>query len=192
MKKIVMFVITGIMMMGIASCGGSNTAQIADAEELLVNVWAEYQETAAEDIQFPIGGGNAETMVMDVPAAFDLALASAQDELVYTYCFPLENMEVVDNAATAMNMMMSNNFTTAAYHVVSPEEVQNVVDGIKETTEANQWMCGLPESFIIVTVGDEYVVSAYGNGQVMDAYKAAFDSVYGNLAEVVVEESLAE
>ena len=54
----------------------------------------------------------------------------------------------------------------------------------------NQWMCGFPEKMFIVTLGDNYVVSAFGNGMVMDAMKTAFTTVYGDAAVFAVEESL--
>ena len=53
-------------------------------------------------------------------------------------------------------------------------------------------MCGFPEKLIIVTVGDDYVVSAFGNGMVMDAFKTAITTVYGDAAAFSVEENLAE
>ena len=56
----------------------------------------------------------------------------------------------------------------------------------------NQWMCGFPETLIIVTVGEDYVVSAFGNGQVIEAFKTAITTVYGDAAVVSVEENLAQ
>jgi hypothetical protein len=54
----------------------------------------------------------------------------------------------------------------------------------------NQWMCGFPEKMIIVTVGDEYVVSAFGNGMVIDAFETAITTVYGDAAVVSEKENL--
>ena len=49
-----------------------------------------------------------------------------------------------------------------------------------------------PEKLIVVTVNGDYVVSAFGNGQVIDAFKTAITSVYGDAAVVSVEENLAQ
>ena len=50
----------------------------------------------------------------------------------------------------------------------------------------------MPEKLIIVTVGENYVVSVFGNGQVIDAFKTAIITVYGDNAVVNVEENLAQ
>ena len=50
-------------------------------------------------------------------------------------------------------------------------------------------MCGFPETLIIVQVGDSYLVSAYGNGELIENFKTKLVNTYA-YAEVVVEESL--
>ena len=193
MKKLLALLIAGVMVLGCVACGkGKQSVEIQDANEILTKVWNKYNETATEDWKFQISGGNVETMVMDAPATFDVTLEGATDELMYSYCIPEGAIEKVDDVATAMNMMMSNNFTTAAYHVTDATNVEIVFNGIKTATLNNQWMCGMPEKFIVVTVGDSYIVSAFGLAEVIDTYEAAFTAVYGNAATVVVEENIAE
>ena len=50
-------------------------------------------------------------------------------------------------------------------------------------------MCGFPETLIIVTVDDNYVISAFGNGQIIETFKNKTTSVFED-ATVVYEESL--
>ena len=202
MKKLVALLLATAMMFTCVACGGNagNNAdgnnevkvEIASAEELLTKTWDEYKASAGEDLQFMIGGGNAETMVMDAPATFDPTIEYAEDALLMSYCIPAETVAKTDDIATMMNMMMSNNFTAAAYHVADVADVETVVGSIKETTLNNQWMCGMPEKLIIVTVGEDYVVSAYGIGAVVDAFEAALTTVYGDAVVVTVEENIAE
>ena len=202
MKKLVALLLATAMMFTCVACGGNGgdagnnggetKVEITDANEVLTKVWDEYKVSAGEDMQFPIGGGNMETAVMDAPAKYDTTLEYAEDTLVMSYCIPVESIAMTDDIATMMNMMMANNFTSAAYHIADAANVQTVVDGIKNTTLNNQWMCGMPEKLVIVTVGEDYVVSAFGNGAVIDAFKAALTTVYGDAAVVSVEESLAE
>ena len=180
-----------------AACGknaenAGTKVEIADANDILTKVWNEYKTSASEDIQFPIAGGNVEAMVMDAPAKFDVTLEGAKETLTFSYCIPAEAIDMTDDVATMMNMMMANNFTSAAYHVADAANVETVVSSIKDATLNNQWMCGFPEKLIIVTVGEDYVVSAFGNGQVIEAFKTAITTVYGDAAVVSVEESLAE
>ena len=205
MKKLVAILLAGAMALGCVACGNTNNnttntedtqsttqVEIENANEILAKVWTEYNAKASDDMKFPIAGGNMAMGVMDASADFDLTAEGAQDELVYSYCIPEETIAMIDDAATMMNMMMANNFTSAAYHVTDAANVETVVASIKDATMNNQWMCGFPETLIIATVGDSYVVTAFGNGQVIEAIKTAITTVYGDAAVVVVEESLAQ
>ena len=206
MKKLLVLLLAATMTFTLAACGGnadsgenketsgSETAkvEIADANEILTKAWDEYKASAGDDLQFPIGGGYGESMVMDAPAKFDVEAEGAKDMLVYSFCIPAEAIEMTDDVAAMMNMMMANNFTSAAYHVTDAANVETVVAGIKDATLNNQWMCGFPEKLIIVTVGEDYVVSAFGNGMVIDAFETAITTVYGDAAVVSAAENLVE
>jgi len=197
MKKLILLLATVAMVLASVACGGkeaeNNNApkvEIADANEILTKVWEDYKTSASEEIQFPVAGGNVEAMVMDSSAKFELTYEGAKEVLVYSYCIPEESIDMTDDIATMMNMMMSNNFTSAAYHVADAANVETVVNSIKDATLNNQWMCGFPEKLIVVTI-DDYVVSAFGNGMVIDAFKTAITNVYGDAAVFAVEENLA-
>lgn len=196
MKKLVGLLLAVAMIFACAACGknvenSGTKVEIADANEILTKVWNEYKTSASEDIQFPIAGGNVEAMIMDAPGKFDITLEGAKETLTFSYCIPAEAIDMMDDVATMMNMMMANNFTCGAYHVADAANVETVVSNIKNATLNNQWMCGFPEKLIIVTVGGDYVVSAFGNGMVIDAIKSAVTTVYGDAAVVSVEENLA-
>lgn len=211
MKKLAVLLLVGVMAFSSVACGnsgdaGKNTQQnsettnngaeqnveIADANDILTKVWAEYNAKAGDDVKFPIGGGNVETMVMDAPAKFDVTLEGAEDTLVYSYCIPAESIAMTDDIATMIHMMNANTFSAASYHITEVTNVQTVIDSIKNATLNNRWMCGFPEKLIIVTVGDDYVVSAFGNGQLIETFKTAITTVYGDAAVVTVEEALAQ
>lgn len=211
MKKLAVLLLIGVMAFSSVACGnsgetGKNTQQnseatnnggeqnteIADANDILTKVWTEYNTKAGDDLKFPIGGGNVENMIMDVPAKFDLTLEGAQDTLSNSYCMPADTIAMTDDIATMFHMMNANTFSGAAYHVTEVANVQTVADSIKNATLNNQWMCGFPEQLIIVTIGDDYVVSAFGSGQLIETFKTAITTVYGNAAVVTVEESLAQ
>ena len=205
MKKLLVLLLATAMTFACVACGNAENGEnkgttenetvkveIADANEILTKTWDEYKASASQDIQFPIGGGYGESMVMDAPAKFDVTAEGAKDMLIYSFCIPAEAIDMTDDVAAMMNMMMANNFTSAAYHVTDVANVETVVSGIKDATLNNQWMCGFPEKLIIVTVGEDYVVSAFGNGMVIDAFETAITTVYGDAAVVSVQENLAE
>ncbi len=203
LKKLAALLLAGTMMFTCVACGGNGgnqggtnngaaTVEITDATELITKVWDEYKTSAGEDLQFPIGGGDAENMTMDVPGKYDVSIEGGADGLAVTYCVPADVVSMTDDVATAVNMMMSNNFASAVLHVTDAAKVETVVSSIKDATMNNQWMCGMPEKLIIVTVDEDYVVTAYGLEAVIDAYKAAITIVYGDAAVVSVEESIAQ
>ena len=203
MKKLMVLLLAAAMTFTCVACGGGagnegtgNTGgtkvEIADANDILGKTWTEYRKSAGEDLQFPVGGGNAENMVMDEPAKYDTTLEYAGETLLASFCAPEEVVAMTDDVATLMNMMMANNFTAASYHVTDKANVEKVVTGLKEATLNNQWMCGMPEKLIIATVGEDYVVSVFGNGQVIDAFKACLTTVYGDAVVYSVEENIAQ
>ena len=207
MKKLTALLLAAAMVFTCVACGNSGnageagnagdggSATIKDATELLSNAWKEYNNSASDDMKFAVGGGNIENfelIVMDDAGKCDTSLEGAKDALSVSFCIPMDAIDMTDDAANMMNMMMANNFSAAAYHVADKANVEKVVAGIKDATLNNQWMCGFPEKLIVVTVNDDYVVSAFGNGQVIDAFKAAISTVYGDAAVVSVEENLAQ
>lgn len=209
MKKFVALLIAGVMIIGCTACGNSSSdnggadkessstnaensnmsVEIKDANDVLTKLWEKYTEIAPEEQKFMIFGGDSENLVDGAPGKYDLSKA---EDLEVQYCISSDAIALVDDAAAMMNAMNANIFSSAAYHVKDKENLQTVVDEIKERTLNNQWMCGFPETLIIVTVGDDYVVSAFGNAQAIGNVKAAFAAIYDSAAVVAVEESLAE
>ena len=197
MKKLSSILLVVAMVFACIACGNTknNGAEVKDATEILTKAWEEYNKSASEDLKFPVGGGNIENfelIVMDNAGKCDTSLEGAKDALSTSFCISADAIDMTDDVANMMNMMMANNFSAAAYHIADKANVEKVVNDIKDKTMNNQWMCGFPEKLIIVTVNDDYVVSAFGNGQVIEAFKTAITTVYGKAAVVSVEENLAQ
>ena len=152
------------------------------AEGVLNAIWATYEE----ENMFAAGGGDSQNMVMDGPGKFD---ATNTEELDVTLGFPTDYVDKIDDAASLMHMMNANTFTGGVFHVTNADDVSAVCDALKENIMNRQWMCGFPETLIIVTVDDNYVISAFGNGQIIETFKNKISGVYDN-ATVVYEESL--
>lgn len=188
MKKIASVLLVAMLALCLTACGGgkdnnAGTVEIKDAAEILTTVWGAYEE----DEMFPAGGGDSENMSMEGPAKFDIAKA---EELTYQLNFPAEFVEKIDDAASMVHMMNLNTFTAGAFHVADTADMSAVVDAIKDKVMNNHWMCGFPETLIIVQIGDNYVVSAYGNGELIANFQTKLLAAYEGAAEVVVEESL--
>lgn len=149
---------------------------------ILQYIWSTYEE----ENKFAAGGGDSANMMMDEPGAFDV---NNTEELDATLGFPTDFADKIDDAASLMHMMNANTFTSGVYHVASADDVTAVADAIKENIMNRQWLCGFPETLIIVTVDDNYVISAFGNGQIIETFKNKTTSVFQD-ATVVYEESL--
>lgn len=157
--------------------------QITDANEILTKVWATYQE----DEKFAAVGGHYESYTDGGPAKYDI---TKTEDMEASFCIPLEAIAMVDDAASLQHGMNVNNFTAAAYHLKNSADMQSLIDDIKNMTMNNQWLCGFPERLVIITVGDEYVVTAFGNGEIIDNFKNKLLAVYDNVPKLVVNEDL--
>ena len=94
-----------------------------------------------------------------------------------------------DNGASMIHMMNANTFTGAAFHVKDAADVKTFEDGLKEAVLNNQWMCGFPEKLVLCQLGEQYVVSAFGNGEMIEYFKTQLQEQYPGVT-VVAEESL--
>ena len=195
MKKRIVLLICGMMILSLFGCGKKEdvtetpapeaaTVDVADATELLTNVWGTYTEAEL----FPIGGGDYENVVMDTPGKYDVSKAEEMDSVLG---LPQSNAAMIDDAASMMHMMNANTFTCGAYHLTDASKQQAFADALKENIMNRQWMCGFPDTLLIASVGDEYVVSAFGNAEIMETFKTKLTAQY-EAAEVMYEESLVQ
>ena len=123
---------------------------------------------------------------MDGPGAFGLTAAEAGENINAMLGFPADLVSKIDSAASLMHMMNANTFTAGAYHFVDAADKDASVETIKSNILARQWMCGFPETLIIVDLGGNTLLTAFGNGQVVDAFKTTTLSTFEG-ATVVVE-----
>ena len=188
MKKFLAMFMTVVMMAGFAACGSGdgkgNKENIESPVALLTAVW----DTYGEDDMFPVmGGGGSETAepVMNAPGKF---VTDSSDMLDYTLGLPAASASKIDDAASIMHMMNANTFTCGAFHVAKANDVTAVSDSLKENILNRQWMCGFPDKLVVITV-DDYVVSAFGNEEMINTFKTKLMAVYKS-AVLVYEEAI--
>lgn len=185
MKKVLSMLLIGAMVLSLAACGKSAEEEVVnDAPvDVLTKVW----ETYGEDEKFAAMGGDMNNMVDNAPGTFDVA---DEEGLDTTLGFPQASIPLIDDAASLVHMMNANTFTAGAYHVNDATEVELLIEDLKDNIMNRQWLCGFPETLIIVQVGENTVVSAFGNAEAIDTFKTKLLEVYEG-AEVIVEESLS-
>lgn len=172
---------TGAENMNTEEAAAVNTAS---AVEILETVWSAFEE----DERFPVGGGDYENPVTDAPGKFSISEEEALDSLLG---MPKEGVKMIDDAASMVHMMNANTFTAGAYHLKDSRESKALADALKQNILNRQWMCGFPDTLLIASVGDEYIVSAFGKAQNMENFKTKLLKQYEE-AEVIYEENLAE
>lgn len=194
MKRTIAIVLCGLLLIGLVGCGkktetpgdATTTVEVAatDATDLFTQVWNSYGEAD----KFPVGGGDFDNIVMDAPGKFDVSKA---EELDSTLGLPQSSAAMIDDAASMMHMMNANTFTGGVYHVADAANQDAVVDSLKDNIMNRQWMCGFPDTLIVAKVGGEYVVSAFGNAEIIETFKTNLKATF-EMTDVVVEESLTE
>ena len=208
MKKLVVLLLTGFIAAGCIACGndtdkdnGNNkndnnatkapAVTITDANEILTTIWDKFETEDTDgnmyNDKFAVIGGHFENPVDNAPGKYDVSKA---EDLEFNLCVPQDAITKIDDAASMIHMMNANTFTAGAFHVKEASDVSKFVDNVKERTVGNQWMCGFPDKLLIVTIGDNYVVSAFGNADTMEEFKTILKAEYADAAKIVVEEAL--
>ncbi len=147
---------------------------------ILNTVWATYDESE----MFPPMGGDYENMVMDGPGACGLSDAEALDAL---FGIPAASLGSVSAAASLMHGMNANTFTSACYELRSGVDAEAFAGELKDNILARQWMCGFPETLVIIEV-EGCVISAFGNDDIIQLFKDKLDASYETT--VLVEEPI--
>lgn len=141
------------------------------AAAVLEAVWSKYPE----DDKFPLIGGSTDvaTQYENKPGPFTLTMTA---EMANNLKVPENIMSQIKSAASMIHMMNANTFTCGAFEVDGDIEAfsKALVDGVNST----HWMCGIPETVITVKTGN-YLIMAFGNGEVMNKFKTAVTTVEG-------------
>lgn len=147
-------------------------------ESVLDAIWNAYED----DQKFPAFGGDATDELVEEPAGVKLD-ANTLDN---TYGFPGESIEKIDAAASLMHMMNANTFTCGAYSVKDGEDIEALANEIRDNILARQWICGFPDSLLIMTV-DNTIISVFGNAFAVEPFRDTAKSVHQNLTIVFDE-----
>ena len=188
MKKILSLVLAMILVLSMAACTPTDnnkdntedqTKVPASALEVLQNIWALY----GEEEKFFAMGGDSNNTVDNAPGAVDLTNA---DFLTYNLLVPADEHAKVTEAASLVHAMNANTFTGAAYKVADAEAFANTM---KTAVMGNQWMCGFPETLLVVSFGGGYVLVAYGINDAINPFKTHMTTAYPD-AKILINEAI--
>ena len=179
MKKMITLALAAMMLIGMVACGGGeqmgSSFGVGNATALLEQVWGNY----ADDEKFAIMGGDYDSNVADAPAKFNHENAEYMDSLL---AIPADAAAMVDDAASMIHMMNANTFTAGAFHLADLNDEDAFVSAVKDSIMNRQWICGFPEKMVIISDGSGYVVTAFGNGEAVDHFKAKLVDMGGTVS----------
>lgn len=184
--KIISILIIGVICCtSIIGCGskeinGQNTMDISGADDILNTIIKEYDE----DSKFPIAGGDSAHQVMDKPGNFDLEL---KDELDAVTGFPAREIENISEAATMIHMLNANIFTGAAYKLKDVDR-EILTESIRNNFSNRQWICGAPETLLIMSVND-YLIVAFGEDKLINSFESNAKKALNGI-EVIANEPI--
>lgn len=211
-KRIVLLMAAAVLTMGMMACGKNDTADnstgtennteinrednsvtstesgtnnsaadVSSAVAVLENVWMAY----GEDEKPSVMGGDAENVVDGAPGAYNI---EDLDGINSYFHITADAVAMTDDAASAIHAMNANTFTSSVFHVTDAANVEAFAASVKESVLTTHWMCGFPEKLVIISVNENYVISAFGNGDMMELFKSKVTDVYGDAAVVLAEE----
>lgn len=179
MKKLIAFLLAGVMLLSLAACAAKTDDQpaaeedtIADALTLLNTVWAGY----TEDEKFPAAGGDysEENMTDGAPGRVSLEDPS---NVEYLLSIPAAVVEKADDAASLTHMLNSNTFTCGAIRLKDAGEMEAAAKDIKDYIMAKQWMCGFPDKLVVASTGS-YLIEVYGAEDLVNTFRDKLQSAY--------------
>ena len=189
-SKIKFLILISIMIFGISACGKEEEQNespemlaISSTADLLNRVW----DAFAEEEKFSAMGGDYENAIDNAAGIFN---TEDTENLTHMLYIPANSVTMIDEAASLIHSMNANTFTGAAFHLVDSADAETLAMEIKENILNTQWMCGFPDEMAIYTVNGEFVVSAFGNAEIMENFKTKLLEVYGESAVLVVEENI--
>lgn len=193
MKKIFAIVMAAAMALSmLAGCGSEKPQETtvpttAPAEvaasplEILETVWGLY----TEEERFPSTGGEISETLTEGPGAY----TQLTEDKSYVLLVPADQLGNVKEAASLMHMMNSNTFTCGAYRLSDGVSGESFGEAMKDAIQNNQWMCGFPDKLLIESVGDSFLVVAFGHEEIMDTFKTHLEEAYP-MSQVLAEEPI--
>lgn len=173
MKKFVsavLAIVTVVSMAALSACGGKDPKPAEPAVsvkpvEYFQAVWGDYKD----DEMFPMAGGDFDTANMEQPDVFDIE--KNKDAFVSTFLVPEDVLgEITGEVATAQHMMNANTFCAAMFTVKDAGKLQTLAESHKKAVQGNQWMCGMPDTLVVLSAGDCMIVG-FGADDLVKTFK---------------------
>ena len=183
MKKILAMMLVIVMTVSVAACGKDKKEdpQGATPLDILTKVWESYEK----DEKFNAAGGDPANGVMDKPGKFDVADI---ENLDVQLGFPQASAALIEDAASLVHMI-GNIFTAGAYYVTDPSEIELLTSDLQDNILSRQWLDAVPDKLVIVSVGENVVISVFGQEDLVDTFQKKLTAIYDEV-KVYAEEKV--
>ena len=187
MKKLISTLLTGVLLAGLLTGCGSNSAPTTATEETKTSASYESAQALLEaiysgmDQEFPAAGGD-EAHDTEGPSSFDISAYGESFQYQILVDEELTAM-VKPQAATLLHMMNTNTFCSAVMQLEDAKNAESFAQHYKTIVQSNHWMCGFPDTMLVMNLGD-YVITAYGADDLVQSFKT---SAVALGAEILVE-----
>lgn len=155
----------------VAGCGKSGDdkkpagSKDVNPKEFFEKVWATY----GEDDFFPMAGGDFDKQNMENPDVYDID--TYKDAFTGTFLVTEEmQAEITGDVITAMHMMNANTFSGAMFKVKDASKIASLAETYKSAVQGNLWMCGFPDTLVVLSNGDVMIV-AFGEDSIVQTFK---------------------
>ncbi len=186
MKKFLSILLSCLLTFSLAGCmskqSEKNNVSVKDALEILTTIWSSY----SDDNKFQALGGDYSNMTDNAPGKFDINDTESLRSLLIV---PEDATGLIDDAASLTHAMNANTFTGAAFHLSDSKNLDTFADSLKKAVLGNQWMCGFPEVLLLAQISDDYIISAFGNADLIKYFKTQLEDQYPS-AIILTEEKL--
>lgn len=185
MKKIISVILAAVMLFALAGCGAEGLPEVdKTALEVLTEIW----DGMPEDQHFMSFGGDYDAAIENAPGPHAIGDGS---DLENGIGYPAANISMIDEAASMRHMLNANTFTCGAYHLTEDADIDEVCKGIRDSLMNRAYMCGWPEQLDIYKIGNT-VVCFFGALDIVNTFKDALVSVYGDGCTLCYEEDMSE
>ena len=186
MRKAVLLFLSVMMVSVLSGCGGQKDSQAEQG-----GGQSQYTEALEvlnqEDELFSMYGGDQENAVMDGPGKFDI---TKTEELESVYGLAADQSSNIEDAATMVHLMNANTFTGAVYRLKEGVDMDDFADALKSCILARQWICGQPDTLVLINVDGRYIITAFGEAGIIENFKTnALSALSG--AQVITEAPVA-
>jgi hypothetical protein len=196
-KTITATILSFCMMLSLLSCGKNNKTTAtsantsnsgvtpASALDLLNSIWSTY----SENDQFPVSGGDEANLNFEGPGKFSVDNAEMLDSVLG---LPDSIADKIDDAASLSHAMNANTFTCGVFRLKNASDTHSAAAEIKENILARHWICGFPDTMLIITAPGGYIISVWGIDEGTNTVSTFKQKVLGNIsgASVFSEEPI--